>query len=73
MLALLVLLGVLWGITFPMVRVGMAAGASPFLLVALDFGLAAAAMFAIAVTTADVAEDPPWGGILRGPCSWEGC
>ncbi len=65
-IALLVLLGVLWGITFPMVRRGVAAGASPFLLVALDFGLAAAAAFAIAAATGDRAVDPPSGRYLAG-------
>ena len=65
-IALLVLLGVLWGVTFPMVRRGVAAGTSPFLLVALDFGLAAAAMFAIAAATADRAVDPPSGRYLAG-------
>ncbi len=38
----LALLGVLWGITFPVSRLGVAAGANPFLLVAVDFGIAAA-------------------------------
>jgi drug/metabolite transporter (DMT)-like permease len=41
-LALLVVLGVLWGATFPISRLGVATGANPFLLVALAFVLAAA-------------------------------
>ena len=40
MLPRLLLLGVLWGITFPVARLGVAAGANPFLLVAAAFGIA---------------------------------
>jgi drug/metabolite transporter (DMT)-like permease len=43
-LAELLVLGVLWGITFPVARVGVAGGASPLLLVLLDFAVAAACM-----------------------------
>jgi drug/metabolite transporter (DMT)-like permease len=39
----LLLLGVLWGVVFPVARVGVSAGASPLLLVALVLSLAAAA------------------------------
>ena len=42
-LAVLLVLGVLWGATFPISRLGVEAGANPFLLVAIAFGLAAAA------------------------------
>lgn len=42
-LALLLVLGVLWGATFPISRLGVETGANPFLLVAIAFGLAAAA------------------------------
>jgi len=38
----LVLLGLLWGATFPISRLGVLAGANPFLLVTLAFGVAAA-------------------------------
>jgi drug/metabolite transporter (DMT)-like permease len=44
----LLLLGVLWGATFPISRLGVAAGANPFLLVSLDFGIAAAVTAPIA-------------------------
>ncbi len=47
----LLLLGLVWGATFPIAREGVAAGANPFLLVALDLLLAAAVMGAIAVGT----------------------
>ena len=40
----LLVLGVLWGVTFPVSRLGVATGADPFLLVALDFAVAAAVM-----------------------------
>jgi len=36
----LVLLGTLWGATFPISRLGVAAGASPFVLVTIAFGVA---------------------------------
>ena len=38
----LVLLGILWGATFPISRLGVAAGANPFVLVTIAFGIAAA-------------------------------
>lgn len=44
----LLLLGLLWGITFPIGRYGVASGADPFLLVALAFALAAAVAAPIA-------------------------
>lgn len=47
-LPLLVLLGVLWGLTFPVSRIGVASGANPFLLVAVDFALAAGVMAPVA-------------------------
>lgn len=50
-LAALLLLGVIWGATFPIARVGVDAGADPFLLVAVDFLLAAAVMAPVAVLT----------------------
>ena len=40
----LLLLGVVWGITFPVAHVGVAAGANPILLVGLDFLVAALGM-----------------------------
>ncbi len=48
-LARLALLGVLWGITFPVSRLGVTRGADPFLLVAIDFAIAAAVSAPIAV------------------------
>jgi drug/metabolite transporter (DMT)-like permease len=47
-LGMLAVLGVLWGTTFPVVRVGVESGASPFVLVAVDLLLAAAAMALVA-------------------------
>jgi len=44
----LVLLGVLWGATFPVSRLGVLAGANPFLLVTIAFGIAAAVTAPIA-------------------------
>jgi drug/metabolite transporter (DMT)-like permease len=38
----LLLLGVLWGATFPVSRLGVTAGANPFVLVTVAFGIAAA-------------------------------
>jgi probable blue pigment (indigoidine) exporter len=38
---MLVVLGVLWGATFPVARLGVDAGADPFLLVTIAFGIAA--------------------------------
>jgi drug/metabolite transporter (DMT)-like permease len=45
----LLLLGALWGATFPIARVGVAGGANPFLLVVLDLLLAAGIMAAASV------------------------
>jgi drug/metabolite transporter (DMT)-like permease len=47
-LALLATLGVLWGVTFPVVRMGVAAGAAPFALLAVDLALAAGVMALLA-------------------------
>ena len=47
-LALLLVVGGIWGATFPVVRYGVTAGASPFTLLAVDFLLAAAAMAVVA-------------------------
>jgi len=44
----LLLLGVIWGVTFPVAHLGVAAGADPVLLVALVLLLASAAMFPVA-------------------------
>ncbi len=48
MLPWIVGLGVLWGATFPIARVGIAAGGSPFALATLDFLLAAVVAAGIA-------------------------
>lgn len=53
----LLLLGLVWGATFPISRLGVAAGANPFLLVALDFAVAAAVMAPVATLTRS-----PWPG-----------
>ncbi|HXQ94544.1 MAG TPA: DMT family transporter [Thermoplasmata archaeon] len=47
----LLLLGVLWGATFPVARVAVAAGADPFLLVVLDLLLAAAVLAPVAAAS----------------------
>jgi len=47
----LVVLGVFWGATFPVARVGVAAGANPFLLVTLDLLVASIVMALFAVAT----------------------
>ncbi len=44
----LILLGALWGSAFPVIRLGLLAGASPFALGAVRFGVAAAVMAGIA-------------------------
>lgn len=46
--AMLAVLGLFWGSTFPMVRLGVAAGASPLLLVAVDLFVAAGPMAIVA-------------------------
>lgn len=50
-LLLLAALGVFWGATFPVVRVGVEAGASPFLLVGIDFLLATVVMATVAAAS----------------------
>jgi drug/metabolite transporter (DMT)-like permease len=50
-LGALLLLGVLWGATFPIARLGVDGGADPFVLVALDLLLAAVVMAPVAVMT----------------------
>jgi len=52
-LALLGLLGVLFGASFPFARLGVGAGANPFLLISLDLGLAAATMAFLSWATHD--------------------
>ncbi|MCI4372029.1 MAG: DMT family transporter [Thermoplasmata archaeon] len=47
----LLLLGLVWGATFPIARVGVDAGANPFLLVALDLLLAAGVIGSVAIWT----------------------
>jgi probable blue pigment (indigoidine) exporter len=54
----LIVLGTIWGATFPIARVGVEAGADPVLLVAVDLLLATAAMAVIAATTR--APRPGW-------------
>ncbi len=44
----LLLLGVIWGVTFPVARVGVEGGADPIVLVALDLLLATAVMATVA-------------------------
>jgi len=58
----LIALGVIWGVTFPVARVGVAAGANPFLLVALDLLLAAVVMGSFSV--ASRAPRPPLRSLL---------
>ncbi len=50
-LGLLGTLGVVWGLTFPIARLGIVSGTDPFLLVALDGLLAAAVSLPFAVTS----------------------
>ncbi len=50
-LLLLGVLGLIWGATFPMARLGIAAGADPFLLVTVDLLLAAGAVAVLAAAT----------------------
>lgn len=52
-LALLGLLGVLFGASFPFARLGVAAGANPFILISLDLGLAAGTMAILSWITHD--------------------
>jgi drug/metabolite transporter (DMT)-like permease len=53
--ARLALLGLLWGTTFPMVRLGVAAHANPFLLLAAALAVAAAGMALLAWAFPDAA------------------
>jgi len=69
--ARLLLLGLLWGATFPIARAGVAAGADPILLVALDLGLAAAVLAPVALLSAprrpsgrSLAESAALGALL---------
>ncbi|MCI4325064.1 MAG: DMT family transporter [Thermoplasmata archaeon] len=50
----LLLLGLLWGATFPIARLGVAAGANPFVLVVLDLLLAAAVLAPVALRSGAV-------------------
>lgn len=61
-LALLATLGILWGATFPVARLGVAAGASPFFLVGLDFLLATVVMLALSLLRGEAR--PPTGELL---------
>jgi probable blue pigment (indigoidine) exporter len=47
----LVLLGVIWGATFPIARLGVATGADPFLLVTVAFAIAAVVTAPLAAAT----------------------
>ncbi len=49
----LIVLGAVWGSAFPVIRLGLLDGASPFALGAVRFGLASAAMAAIAAARRD--------------------
>jgi drug/metabolite transporter (DMT)-like permease len=51
----LVVLGLIWGATFPIARVGINGGADPLLLVVLDLGLAAVVLAPLALAT-----QTPW-------------
>jgi probable blue pigment (indigoidine) exporter len=53
----LVVLGILWGSAFPIIRAGLLAGAAPFAYGAARFGIAAAAMGVIALATRDHRPD----------------
>jgi probable blue pigment (indigoidine) exporter len=53
----LIVLGAVWGSAFPVIRLGLLAGASPFGLGAVRFALAAAVMAAIAAARRDRAPD----------------
>jgi drug/metabolite transporter (DMT)-like permease len=52
-LGVLATLGIVWGITFPVVRMGVAAGAAPFALLAVDLALAAGVMAVLALAVPD--------------------
>ncbi len=53
----LVVLGILWGSAFPIIRAGLLAGAAPFAYGAARFGLAAVAMAVIAFASRDLRPD----------------
>jgi drug/metabolite transporter (DMT)-like permease len=59
----LVLLGILWGATFPISRLGVAAGANPFVLVTIAFGIAAAVSAPAAV--ASRSPFPSWRSLAE--------
>lgn len=61
--ALLVLLGVIWGVTFPVARWGIEAGASPFWLFAADALVATGAMAAVTLAARDAR--PPLADLGR--------
>jgi drug/metabolite transporter (DMT)-like permease len=50
-LLLLVVLGVIWGATFPVARLGIGAGANPFVLVTVDLLLATATLAVVSAAT----------------------
>jgi drug/metabolite transporter (DMT)-like permease len=50
-LFLLVALGVVWGATFPVARLGIGAGANPFVLVTVDMVIAAATLAVVSAAT----------------------
>jgi drug/metabolite transporter (DMT)-like permease len=56
-------LGIFWGITFPISRLGVMAGSDPFLLVAVDFALAAAVSAPIAAALRR--PFPAWRGLAE--------
>ncbi len=72
-IAQLALLGAIWGVTFPIARVGVQAGADPVLLVALDLLLATAVMASAAAVTRtqlphlrEMAQSAGLGALLIG-------
>lgn len=69
----LVVLGILWGATFPISRLGVDAGASPFLLVTIAFAIAAAVTAPVAAlrrspfpSGRSIAESAGVGALLIG-------
>ena len=72
-IALLGLLGIVWGTTFPVVRWGIDAGANPFAMVVVDFGIAALLTASVAAvrrsprpSVRDLAISMAVGGLLIG-------
>ncbi len=70
-LALVVLLGILWGSAFPVIRAGLVGGAPPLLFAAVRYALTAAAIVGIAGAAriprprwADVQAPAVFGGLL---------